>query len=217
MVAGKRILWYDPNAHERDKFYAAELQALMKDVSSQATSYKDTNDCRKLVLKTLKTCEETIKEINKDDQVPYDLVITSYGKYGMDALKILHEVKKLQNKEIETEIKEATDGNPIADRVVQCPLVLVHDSDGYESSTSEKSKGQVIRLGACEYTTDSNSLIQALIRIFSVSENGRDRNEFRSIPGTASSSKKRVREESESTEDDDKINIKLEEKFARHA
>jgi DNA-binding NtrC family response regulator len=143
----------------------------------------------KCTINTAISSAEVIRQLRKGvKNFSYDLVITHYGNDGMDALNILKEVKDIQSSVLSKALSHSSDYVP------QCPVVLVHE-DGCIDSVIRK--GQLIRLGAVDFTTDCESLIMAILRAFSVAEKGRDRNNFIPVPGTASSSK--IRNDLDST------------------
>jgi len=177
LLASKNILWCDKNYKKRD-FHAGTLRTLMSKLPKQ---YGKSNLIRKM-------SGSNIFNVTKNELSMYDLVITDYGDDGKNALKVLSLIMELRA----AELKDALDLENVCDEdyVVHCPIVLVHD-DEYRIGVSESRKGQLVRLGAFDYTTDSESLTMAIVRALSVMEHGSNRNEPISIPGTESSTKKR--------------------------
>ena len=185
LLASKNILWCDKNYKKRD-FHAGTLRTLMSKLPKQ---YGKSNLIRKM-------SGSNIFNVTKDELSNYDLVITDYGDDGRNALKVLSLIMELRA----TELKDALKEND-QDYVVHCPIILVHD-DEYRSGVSESRKGQLVRLGAFDYTTDNESLTMAIVRALSVMEHGNNRCNPISIPGTDSSTKKR-----KLLDDRDNINV----------
>jgi hypothetical protein len=188
ILSGKRILWLDKNSRKKD-FHAKGFIKLIKSLSKQAVGKANTHDSGSCEIETAISYEHVQSRV-LDDKIVFDIIITCYGDNGSDALNVLNTVHRIRTERFPEEMDYASNGDDVEKRVVQCPIVLVHDmeedAECYKKGKSESKKGQVIRLGALDYTTDLNSLTQSIIRAFSVSEKGRDRDDFEAVPGSGS-------------------------------
>lgn len=188
ILSGKRILWLDKNSR-KEEFHGKIFIKLIKNLSKQAISKANSHDSGSCVIETAISYGQ-VKSRILDDKIVFDIIITCYGDNGSDALNVLDTVHRVRAEKLPEEMECASNGNDVEARVVQCPIVLVHDMEDdtecYEKGKSESKKGQVIRLGALDYTTDLNSLAQSILRAFSVSEKGRDRYDFEAVPGSGS-------------------------------
>jgi len=181
LLASKNILWMDKNYKTRD-FHAGVLRTLMSKLPKQ---YGKNSLIKKMSGSNMFTKEE------REELSQYDLVITDYGEGGKSALLVLKAVMDLRETELNYAVDLRSRGEIIdQDYVASSPIVLVHD-DKYIYGISESRKGQLIRLGAFDYTTDNESLTMAIIRSLSVMEKGNNRGDAISIPGSNSSTKKK--------------------------
>lgn len=181
LLASKHVLWMDKSYKSRD-FHASNLRTLMSKLPRQ---YGKNSLIKKMSGGNSFTKEE------KDELVNYDLVITDYGEAGKSALQVLKAVTDLRDQELNYVIDLGVRGDVIdEDYVISSPIVLVHD-DKYISGVSESRKGQLIRCGAADYTTDNESLTMAIVSALSVMEHGNNRGGTISIPGSCSSTKKK--------------------------
>jgi hypothetical protein len=210
ILSGKRILWLDKNSrkslsNDGVDFHGKNFIKLIKKLARQAEGKANSHDSGPCHIETATSYDQVRSRI-LEDKIVFDIIITCYGDNGLDALSVLNTVHRVRVEKLPEEMQCASNGDDVEKRVVQCPIVLVHDmevdAECYEKGKSESKKGQVIRLGALDYTTDLNSLALSIIRAFSVSDSGRDRDDFEAVPGSGSKPVNLKRKVAGSTFDD---------------